>query len=547
MIMANNSQHALPVLLHRIARDARLQAFKDIVKKALSRINSVQTLIEDVNFLLELFNVLQRETESGQELLKDTRLTLFQPIAKAILLADSAENLAQLRFELYPQIFDEVESFIYGRIYTMVSDSAEFHSRSLVLEHFKTLGDPDITEVVFETNLEGNQDVAKCLDYLRVFYFQIPYVTDKYELERVCLLMALLKHPDIDIAMTTFRTLGAYLPLFDRHIQIADQSRASDLLFGAITDLLSVDSPNFDRRSFGLMAWLRLLKSTSLLPITISWTEIDRCYKKLQEILATGSHEQQKYAISILRHYIEHNPTSLGDGSEPLENIKTQYRRYALLFETLVLSGYLNQAEDCQNDFEALAVPESVLDPSWVLVLLQAIFSGRVLDSIKKIVVEWVLLHARTVVAKAGAQGVSFLHNTFIPWAASGGLYVASIYADETLAWHCYHGDRVSLFLEQTVNAAALEEREQASSIVERVLQYLEEHGSHVSCFARAFILKGVLAGVETSNLRLAEVHFNLLSDIATQAGSRPIARDFALIMIRNMLLYREGSLLDYA
>ena len=67
-----------------------------------------------------------------------------------------------------------------------------------------------------------------------------------------------------------------------------------------------------------------------------------------------------------------------------------EFERYCTVFETIVLGRYINQIQECEGDLDSL-VSQSRLEPRWLYTLLASALDGRMQDSNKKFIGNWIM------------------------------------------------------------------------------------------------------------------------------------------------------------
>ncbi|KAL9047731.1 MAG: hypothetical protein Q9162_007962, partial [Coniocarpon cinnabarinum] len=357
------------------------------------------------------------------------------------------------------------------------------------------------------------------------------------------LLTALVVDSDPETSQAAAQAAHAFIARPEMNLSNGSEDSLSAELWLIISEGLLVGQGNDVIRSHGLSLWLRLLSTRSCHPIILRWLRKPEYFGLLRQILQGGTPEQQKLGLAIFRLSIDvSSKTSSGNDSSDSRQIAhhcSHYLKWATVYETVVLGGYLNQVEECLPEFSILADSTSPVDPSWMMVLLQAAFHSQVRGSIAKVIATWVMQSSQSLIIRADVAGVDFLRLSWLPWAATGALYISSV-AYRDLDPVCSHGEAVSGYLEHLIVASASEPR-LLTDVVTSTLRFVKAQRHQVTFFARAYILEGLLRGLELSQSDLDASCAELLSDICRVTGFIEVSQEYmTFILLRMRALVRE-------
>lgn len=219
--------------------------------------------------------------------------------------------------------------------------------------------------------------------------------------------------------------------------------------------------------------------------------------------LRHGDSERRKLCLSILKLTMEADSTLVSnDACE-------QYHRYCTVFETIVLGRYINQIQECENDLNFLAT-DSSLQPQWLYTLLASALDGRMQDSNRKFIGNWVMRSG----LKPTTEFVQFFQHDFLPWAILGQLFVSTL-KKQNGELRCFHGDRLSQFLRRLLRDCA-EPRRLTNITVETMLR--KRHS--VFAYATVYLLEGLGGTLESDQME----------KISELTSLPEVARDFVNI-----------------
>lgn len=187
----------------------------------------------------------------------------------------------------------------------------------------------------------------------------------------------------------------------------------------------------------GYSLWLRWLLAVEQAGIDLS-SHIDELYwDHILHGLRRGDAEIRKLCLNILK-------LSLVAESNRIDTAtRTQFERYATVFETIVLGRYINQIQECEGDLDDLVSASSAVGLKWLYTLIASGLDSQMQESNRKFIGGWVMragLHS-------GTQFQRFLRDDFLPWATQGSLFVGALKRDVHGNASCSHGDRLSDYL----------------------------------------------------------------------------------------------------
>lgn len=280
-----------------------------------------------------------------------------------------------------------------------------------------------------------------------------------------------------------------------------------------------------DRNTAGFALWLQALTNADQC-LDRRILKRDRYWQVLRKGLSTGSNEQKKYALRILL-------VSVPMTSDDRDHETKIYTRYATLFETIVLSRYLNQVQDSLPDLSKASVA-----PIWIVTLLQAALSHGMQDSIRKVVGAWTLTKGLNVVAASGVAG-TFVRDALLPWAALGYHCTSSV-RQTPQGLVCDHGEGLSCFLAQLIAQSR-----DAPGLVRSSLEFLVLQDRHMFPFGRAYILDGLIRGIKCTALPLDEECLSLIVKIHMVQGFQSLVQDLMNAQCYELVMCASGNARD--
>lgn len=342
-------------------------------------------------------------------------------------------------------------------------------------------------------------------------------------------LLALLT-PSEESSMVKSMAGGSYVP-----------TRFPSMIWQVVNSLTS-SQLNIAYTNAGYAVWLRTAQiSTLAVPSHVLHTE--DYWRKIHTGLSSGTSEEKKYCLAILHYSIERldqdiDVPSMALQQERAEEAKTAYAKYAALYETIVLSRYLNQVQASLPDLWSLVSPDCPLHGPWIVTLLHAALSHGMQDSIRKVLGTWTMDNSENIVASSPPNAISsFLEDALLPWATLGYHHTSSMMKHRSQGMLCTHGEKVSQYLQQVIVQSS-----QRLAIVQSILAYLAGQGGRMFPFGRAYILNGILMGTEVTGLALDEVCVDLIVKIAAIQGFQGMVQDLMTIQCHQLTEYITES-----
>ena len=373
---------------------------------------------------------------------------------------------------------------------------------------------------------------SRCLVFLKYLFLRGPLNFRIFSGSLFILLTALLACTDSGVAIASSEAAHAYVSSIEalHDLEIHEQGRT---IWKAITIGLNLQHSNPARCSQSLSLWLRLLSSNPCSRLVLPWRKDADTFHHIRHTLSNGTREQQKLALAILRVYIN---DELGDTTCD-RNRAVQLARFASVYESIALVGYVNQAEEALPALSSLANTEASIEPSWLMAFLRAIFCSSFQSSIRKMIADWLLQSSQGLLPRAGLDGIHFLEHSFLPWAAIGTFYVTSIIYDEDSAPSCSHGQKLSQFLKETI-VASLSTEDHGLDSVAAVMRFLVGQRHRITPYARAFMLEGLSEGIEKTRLQLGKRHEAALIELSSTTNFIEIAQEYMDTLISNLRLF---------
>ncbi|KAI9709539.1 MAG: hypothetical protein M1820_003299 [Bogoriella megaspora] len=308
------------------------------------------------------------------------------------------------------------------------------------------------------------------------------------------------------------------------------ESKASNIIWGRVLSLTSKDwgLPN---RYTGLQLRLRWTALPSMWRPQQKVLCQDEYWDSLQNGLCAGSSEQKKICLYLLRLSIQILDSDVKQdhiyfSRATKAEFEIQYDRFCAVYETLVLSRYINQVEECKSDLVFLASSQCLVHKSWFYAMLQAALDPATQDSVRNFTGRFVSAQIRCT--SQGYYGfIRMFEAAYLPWATQGRLYAPTLITrDET--YYCTHGEAVKEFVHRAIVdswplcykdisnegpatiVGGSGSRQRIPEIIICALMFVAEKDTSLFAYAGAYILTGVLSGIEAgliSPLSINAVH----------------------------------------
>ena len=302
-------------------------------------------------------------------------------------------------------------------------------------------------------------------------------------------------------------------------------------LWKSLSGLVEQPEPGWSR-NHGLSIWLRLISSSPDFVPSTQFCQKTAYWTLLRNILADGTAEQQKLCLSILSASIDaaqHTHSSSNAG-----RVSSDYGKYIALFETIALARYVNQVQECLLDLSSLVEAQCAVEPSWIVALLSAALSAGMQDSIRRIIGNWTMGYAYSVIHQSGLVGASFLEHKFLPWATLGHFFTSTLQAAPVGNPVCEHGESLSRLIVRLLSDCA--EPDLSSRIFKAISNFLDEKGCYIYAYARAFILDGLTESLRQQRMGLDLDCLDSIARIASVRGFQEIAEDLMTVQCASLV-----------
>ena len=541
--MAQNS--ILTIVALQIPTNIRATVLANAISEVTQNNSCGLDAQNNAQHLVALYAMLEQTGSVQYDLLKLTRSSIITFFVEHIssLVTDSSTflslSLAPGGHNSLDKIFDDLlasrirkEALKY--LHTTFNEW-EIH------QHQSLLTGGNVSEEFSEVDVSP-PDILHCLRYFEILFGHDCRATSHPDSSLIISIFTLVLTHDVDIAKSATRTF------------ISIRSEAESMQLGkalassheytwlVVSHLLTSDYQSSNPRNLGLTLWCHLASASCSSECIGFWMKQCSYYRNLALVLGNGTSEQQKLALAIFRTSITRQPPQSQTEKHRLEEQKTQYARFATVFETIVLVSHFNQVENCLQELKDLYKSSALVDPLWITMLLQAVFDKRFPSKIQKLVADWALQEAPGLISKSGILGISFFQKSLLPWAATGALYILSIFKSPDLEIHCMHGDRVDRFI-QNLLAHSSFSNHLTGEILTAILSFSSDQGSRISSYALAYVLRAIKVAVEENNLCLNEGLVGRLQDSLFIEKSLIILRAYISTLILRLQLYAKPLL----
>ncbi|KAF2238997.1 hypothetical protein EV356DRAFT_504350 [Viridothelium virens] len=313
----------------------------------------------------------------------------------------------------------------------------------------------------------------------------------------------------------------------------------------------SKQSP-IDPTEFSTLIWRRINPDTqdihakrTALQLRLRWTALphpwgpskkilsqDEYWRSLQEGLRTGFAEQKKTCLYILRlsilmieHDIDLDHMNFTNTAKAA--ILTQYERYCAVYETLVITRYINQVEACLHDLDFLASSTCLVHKSWLYALLEAAMGPVMQDSIRNFTGRWF-----TKTSNWSMQGqadlVHLLEVAYLPWATRGHLYTSSLVVRGQTCI-CRHGQSIANFINQLlVNSHDNGDGVTSRSMARVLIDFMAMKGRNLFAYAGIYLLLGLIRGLGAAPEPLLDIENDqVILKIVAHDNLAEVAQEF--------------------
>ncbi len=379
-------------------------------------------------------------------------------------------------------------------------------------------------------------NIQQCLVFIKIVAWRTPHVLLALKYDLMCILAVLLGASSVQLACSGRDALLAIASIdgaTDLSISLETQEAKSKILaarfiWARLVELTLTPNPTHHTNS-AYYIWARIISLNSGWFPPPHVFETMEYWKILQSGLATGSSEQRKSCLFILKLSLFHLDRDIGIDCFTFNfaeknDYQAQYEKYSTIFETIVLGRYLKQAQDSLQDLTRLSTATSKIDPSWIVALITAALSHGMQDSIRNLIGMWTLRSAPDVLRSSIAVSLDFVGACFLPWATLGHHFTSSVKRITKTAITCQYGEELSSFLSHLLNSIPNDNH--TIGLVKALLQYLISKAGHILSFARGYVLDGLLTGLESRGVVLDSEVLALIGSVSSMGGFHEIVGD---------------------
>ena len=202
------------------------------------------------------------------------------------------------------------------------------------------------------------------------------------------------------------------------------------------------------------------------------------------------------------------------------------------MYETIILSRYVNQIHECVGDLEVLVSPKSLVNRSWLYALLLPALASKMQDSIQKVIGTWFMCTSLSQDTHVESLTI-LLEQTFLSWAVQGHLYASSVRGIMP-QMECFHGNRFAQFLHNLLKAYSDPSRAQErQKIASTIVRFLQSNIHKLMPYATVYAIRGLTAGLsEGSSPCLQPADLERLIDMSGASGLPEVPRDLLALLV---------------
>lgn len=205
-----------------------------------------------------------------------------------------------------------------------------------------------------------------------------------------------------------------------------------------------------------------------------------------------------------------------------LDAVRAEYERFSIVYETIIIGRYVNQAEECMKDLDFLASSRTIVKKSWLFALIQPALSYITQDSIRKLIGNW-LMSTDLDLAGQTTEFCNVLQKTFLPWACQGPPFTSSVKGTTRIA-QCEHGIRLASFVERLMRSNAAEDN---LAVSRTILDYLSQNRNRIIAYAVVYLLHGLVQGLKANtSTSLGAGDLDVILNLINGTALPGIARD---------------------
>ncbi|KAK1058776.1 hypothetical protein LTR74_013168 [Friedmanniomyces endolithicus] len=264
----------------------------------------------------------------------------------------------------------------------------------------------------------------------------------------------------------------------------------------------------------------------------------------LRQGLQYGDGERRKQCLAILKQSVaiaasdESSIATIDSregGTTDRTGLVSQYDRFCIVFETIVLGRYLNQVIECEDDLGLLASPDSALQAEWLYTLLASALHPKLQDANRRFIGNWIM--RSRFQPDTSEAFISFFRSSFLPWATQGSLFTSSLRL-EAGCLRCKHGDRLIEYIQHLLQRSSSHPAI-TTLLINVVLDLLAARRSFA--YANVYILEGLARAFEVSPPMTLEFgELEKLTSLASWAALPEVARDY--VFLRCLKLCRDNA-----
>lgn len=207
--------------------------------------------------------------------------------------------------------------------------------------------------------------------------------------------------------------------------------------------------------------WLRLLSASASDLASNSYFQENVInqefyWRYLQTGLASSSHEQRKFCLSILQLSIRLiNCSFVTDifawNTSNTKILLREWQRYTTIYEIVGVDTSLHQLQASTNDILFMMSPESLIHASWGFCLLSTGFQAS-MDSVRK-AAALILLQLDSENLNALKYGLPFFEKQFLPYMMLSRHFNVRRVQPSSNALQCQYGRKFSVFLSLVIKS----------------------------------------------------------------------------------------------
>lgn len=271
--------------------------------------------------------------------------------------------------------------------------------------------------------------------------------------------------------------------------------------------------------SNSLIMWLRMLSSSYVEARANSFFQTNIVNQEfywqfLQDGLASPSHEQRKFCLSILQLSIKSVNSSFQTSIIKWDNSNSstlllEWSRFTTLYEILGIDTSLHQLQAATKDILFLMTPESLVHASWGFCLLSTGFQAS-MDSVRK-ATALILLDLADDSLPSLVYGLPFFEKQFLPYMMLSRHFSVRRIKAESNELSCEYGEKFSRVLSSIVKS--MPTTEDMANVVRTILRVLISTKEAFDA-VKIYTTWGIVKGLEGKRVLKFGVDDTLLIDL---------------------------------